>query len=410
MEILPILHALRRNKAGALLIALQIALTLAIVCNCLSIIQQYRDQMGRPSGVDEANIFTVSNSLVGKSADLKSSIAADLNALRSVPGVVEVEATNGVPLGGSGWGTGISVRPSQLQPTASTTEYFVDEHGLAVFGVKVIAGRGFTAEEITDLHMGDMHFGNSKSPATIVLTRRLALALFPSGNALGQVVYLNSTEPIRIIGIVERAQSPWAGNSHNEAAVENSVFLPQRYIASYLTYVVRVRPGALVRAMAAVRDRLAAVTRQRIILNVSAFRDMRQRTYQGEQSLSVLLGVLCALLLTVTACGIIGLVLYWVSQRRRQIGMRRAMGARRVDILRYFHLENLLIAGAGAVLGIAVGLATNTWLAATLVLTRMTVGYICAGALIVLTLSQLAVLWPALRAAAIPPAAAIRDL
>ena len=410
MEILPILRALRRNKAGALLIGMQIALTLAIVCNCLSIIQQYRDQMGRPSGMDEANIFTVINSWVGQPDDLKSRIAADLTALRSLPGVIDVEATNGVPLGGSGWGTGISVRPSQLQPTASATEYFVDEHGLAVFGVKVIAGRGFNAEEITDLHMDGLHDFNSKSPATIVLTRRLAQALFPSGNALGQLVYLISTEPIRVIGIVERAQSPWAGNSHNEVAVENSVFLPQRYIAGYLTYVVRVRPGALAPAMKVARDRLNAVTRQRVIGGVSAFRDMRQRTYQGEQSLSVLLGVLCALLLTVTACGIIGLVLYWVSQRRRQIGMRRALGARRVDILRYFHLENLLIAGAGAVLGIAVGLAANTWLAATLVLTRMTVGYICAGALIVLALSQLAVLWPALRAAAIPPAAAIRDL
>ena len=65
MEILPILRALRRNKAGALLIGLQIALTLAIVCNCLSIIQQYRDQMGRPSGVDEANIVTQPTEVVG---------------------------------------------------------------------------------------------------------------------------------------------------------------------------------------------------------------------------------------------------------------------------------------------------------------------------------------------------------
>lgn len=126
--------------------------------------------------------------------------------------------------------------------------------------------------------------------------------------------------------------------------------------------------------------------------------------------MSILLGVLCALLLTVTACGIAGLVLYWVAQRRRQIGMRRALGARRLDILRYFQMENFLIAGTGAALGIAIGLAGNTWVAATLILTRMSAGHICAGAAIVLALSQAAVLWPALRAAAIPPAAAIRDL
>lgn len=410
MEILPILSALRRNKVGAMLIGLQIALTLAIVCNCLSIIQQYRDQMGSPSGLDEANIFTVSNTWVGQSDEPKTRIAADLVALRSMPGVVDAEETNGLPLGGSGWGTGINLKPDQLHPSASTTEYFVDEHALAVYGIKLSAGRWFSADEIRDFHLGGLHMGAHLPAASIVMTRRLAHALFPSGNALGQVIYLNEATPQRIVGIVERAQSPWAGISRDPSVVENSVFLPDRYLNNYVSYVVRTHPGALATAMGAVRDRLYAVTRQRIILSVSPFKEMRQRTYQTEQSLSILLGVLCALLLTVTACGIVGLVLYWVSQRRRQIGMRRALGARRVDILRYFQLENLLIAGTGAVLGIAVGLAGNTWLAATLVLTRMSAGYICVGALIVLALSQAAVLWPALRAAAIPPAAAIRDL
>jgi putative ABC transport system permease protein len=406
MEILPILSALRRNKVGAVLIGLQIALTLAIVCNCLSIIQQYRVQMARPSGMDEADLFTVNNTWVGQPDDLRPRIAADLAALRSLPGVMDAEATNGLPLGGSGWGTGIDVKPDQKQPGASTTEYFVDEHALAVFGVKLIAGRWFNGDEVKDLHAGD-----DVSAASIVLTRRLARALFPAGNALGQVVYINSEiSPIRIVGIVERAQSPWAGISRNESAVENSVFLPFRFLDNYSTYLIRARPGALATAMAKVRDGLYAVTRRRIILHMSPFSEIRQRAYQTEHSLSVLLAVLCALLLTVTACGIVGLVLYWVAQRRRQIGMRRALGARRVDILRYFQLENLLIAGTGAVLGIAIGLAGNTWLATTLILNRMSAGYIVVGAVIVLVLSQTAVLWPALRAAAISPAAAIRDL
>jgi putative ABC transport system permease protein len=406
MEIVPIVSALRRNKVGAMLIALQIALTLAIVCNCLSIIQQYRDQMARPSGMDETDLFTVRNSWVGQPDDLKSRIAADLAALRALPGVRDAEATNGFPLGGSGWGTGLNTKPAQKMPGASTTEYFVDEHGLAVFGVKLIAGRWFNADEIKDLRMGE-----DQSAPSIVVTKRLAQVLFPAGNALGQVVYIGSdSPPIRIVGIVAQAQSPWAGTSHNESAVENSVFLPERYLANYITYVVRTRPGALATAMGAVRQGLYAVTRRRIILNVSEFRASRQRAYQSEHSMSILLAVLCALLLTVTACGIVGLVLYWVAQRRRQIGMRRALGARRVDIVRYFQLENLLIAGTGAALGIAIGLAGNTWLATTLILTRMSAGYIVVGALIVLVLSQVAVLWPALRAAAIPPAAAIRDL
>ena len=401
MEILPILSALRRNKVGAMLIGLQIALTLAIVCNCLSIIQQYRDQMARPSGMDESRVFVVVNNWVGQPDDLKSRITADLTALRSLPGVMDAEATNGFPLGGGGWGTGISPKPSQKQPGTSTTEYFVDQHGLAVLGVKLIAGRWFTADDVKDLHTGD-----DVSAASIVITRRLGRVLFPSGDALGQVVYINGeTTPIRIVGIVERAQSPWAGISRNEATVENAMFLPLRYFNNYVTYLIRARPGEFATAMGKVRDALYAVTRRRVLLYVSPFSEIRQRAYQTEHSLSVLLFVLCALLLTVTACGIVGLVLYWVAQRRRQIGMRRALGARRVDIVRYFQVENLLIAGTGAVLGIAIGLAGNTWLARILILTRMSPGYIVVGAVIVLALSQAAVLWPALRAAAIPPAA-----
>ncbi len=406
MEILPILSALRRNKVGAMLIGLQIAVTLAIVCNCLSIIQQYREQMARPSGMNEPDVLVVFNKWLGQPDDVKPRIAADLTALRSLPGVMDAEATNGYPLGGGGWGTGISLKPGQKQPSASTTEYFVDEHGLAVLGVKLTSGRWFNADDVKDLHTGD----NVTAPS-IVITSRLGRVLFPSGDALGQVVFINGEDaPVRIVGIVERAQSPWAGISKNEADVENSMFLPLRYFDSYVTYLIRARPGELATATAKVREGLYAVTRRRILLYVAAFSEIRQRAYQSEHALNILLSALCALLLTVTACGIVGLVLYWVAQRRRQIGMRRALGARRVDIVRYFQIENLLIAGSGAVLGIAIGLAGNTWLAKTLILTRMSPGYIVVGALIVLALSQIAVLWPALRAAAIPPAAAIRDL
>jgi len=405
MQVLPILSALRRNKAGALLIGLQIALTLAIVCNCLSVIQQYRAQMARPSGMNESDVFSVTNFWVGQPDDLKALTTADVRALRAMPGVLDAESTNGFPLGNSGFGTGISLKPDQRIPSASIAEYFVDEHGLTAYGVKLIAGRWFNNDEITDLQMGQ-----DEAAPSVVITRSLARTLFPSGNALGQTVYVNSHNPIRVIGIVEGAQSPWAGTTHETSKAENSVFLPHRYAGTYARYLIRTRPGALGTTMAAVRDVLQRVTHRRIVLEVTAFPQTRQRAYQAEHSLSILLGGLCALLMVVTACGIVGLVLYWVSQRRRQIGMRRALGARRADIVRYFQLENLLIAGAGALLGVAIGLSGNTWLAKTLILSRMNPGFIIVAAVAVLALSQIAVLWPALRAARIPPAAAIRDL
>ena len=127
MEIMLILRSMRRNRVGAVLISLQIALTLAIICNSLSIIGQHLQYMVHPTGIDEANIWTMRNQWVGQPDDLKARVLGDLAALRSVPGVLDAEATSTFPLWGAGWTTGISLSPKQNFPTARTAVYFVDE-------------------------------------------------------------------------------------------------------------------------------------------------------------------------------------------------------------------------------------------------------------------------------------------
>src|ERR1700734_3871592 len=198
MEILPILCSLRRNKVGAVLIALQIALTLAIVCNALPVIQRHVERMQRPSGIDETNIFTLKNQWVGQPQDLKSRIHADLATLRGTPGVIDAEATDSFPLRGGGSSTSLFLIPDQKFATAQTAFYLVDEHGLAAYGLKLSAGRWFTAQEI-----GEMRPHDNQIPTEIVVTRNLARALFPNGSAVGQMVYLDShLGPSRIIGVV----------------------------------------------------------------------------------------------------------------------------------------------------------------------------------------------------------------
>ena len=175
-------------------------------------------------------------------------------------------------------------------------------------------------------------------------------------------------------------------------------------------YVVRTRPGQLATVMHTAQDRLFAVSNQRIIQRVTPFSETRQSAYLLQRTVAIMLGVVSALLLAVTGFGVVGLTTYWVSQRQRQIGMRRALGARKSDILAYFHTENLLIVALGCVIGIVLGLVINTLMASSMQLMRMSVAYVCIGAVIVLVLCQLAVLWPALRAASISPASATRGL
>ncbi len=400
MDILPILRALAKSKVGAILIGLQIALTLAIVCNSLSVIQQFVDRMKQPTGIDEANIFVISGTRIVQSVDLEAQIRGDLAALRSLPEVVDAFSGISLPLDGNTYSLALSIKPDQRSATAAGAMYHTDEHGLNALGVKLIAGRWFKAQEV-----GLLRFYENKPPAAIVVTRALAQALFPGGDALGQIVYLSPTQSTRIVGVVEKIQTPGAANG---GPTERAVFLPALPMNLSYQYLVRARPGQLPLAMRAAQDKLFAVDAHRIIDSATPFSELRHRAYLLPRTIAIMLAVVSTLLLAVTAFGVVGLTAYWVTQRRGQIGMRRALGARKSDILGYFHTENLLIVGAGCILGIALGLAINMGMASTLQLARMSVGYICLGAIIVLALCQAAVLWPALRAASIPPAVATR--
>jgi len=402
MDILPILAALKRNKIGALLIGMQIALTLAIVCNALFIIQARVERMGRPTGIDEANIFTFTNQWVGKPSDINARLGADLATLRALPGVVDAMASNSFPLSGGGWSTGIDLQPNQKKSTVHTTQYFADEHGLNTLGIKLVAGRWFTADEVIDRGEGDQ-----TAPPVIVVTKSAADKLFPNGNALGKTVYADE-HPATIIGIVEQTQTPWVGFSWGESFVENSMFQPFRFASRGQNFIVRTQPGQRDKVMKTVSDALYALSRDRVVGETHSFTETRDKAYQNDHAMAMLLGTVCALLLGVTAFGIVGLTSFWVTQRQRQIGVRRALGARRIDILRYFQTENLLIAVAGSAVGIALAVGANLWMVSHYELARMGVSFVLIGAAVVLALGQLSVLWPARRAASIPPAIATR--
>jgi len=88
--------------------------------------------------------------------------------------------------------------------------------------------------------------------------------------------------------------------------------------------------------------------------------------------------------------------------------VRRALGATRSAILAYFQTENVMIAAVAAVVGVALALGLNLWMVTTFEMSRIGVAYVASGAVAVVLLGQLAVLWPALRAASIPPALATR--
>ena len=286
---------------------------------------------------------------------------------------------------------------------ATSAIYFADEHGLNTLGVHLIAGRNFEAAEVRNFHLNEL-----TPPAAAIVTGDLASKLYPRGGALGRTLYLPSLKStVPIIGMVERMQVPWVagGVPRND---NDSLFLPFRFIALYSQYLIKAKPGQLRAVMHEVEHTLYAISRNRVLERVESLPDARIRAYRDDHGLAVILGVVCGVLLAVTAFGIVGVTSHWVSQRRRHIGIRRALGATRLSIVGYFQVENLVISGAGAATGIGLALLLNLWMVRRFEMERLHVQYMLIGAIVLLVLGQVAALWPALRAASIPPASAAR--
>ena len=407
MQFRPILSAMRRNKVGAILIAVQMAITLAILCNALFLIQQRLALSHRPTGADEANVVVLDNQWVGNPPDIAARQQGDLAALRSLPGVQDAFSSNTVPLTNGGSTTGISLHPDQKSATALAAIYFGDEHAIAGWGLKLIAGRNFNSDEVA-VKVG---YTDIKPPAAIIITKGLADKLFPNASAVGQSIYEESLKgQVPIVGVVDRLQVPWVsaggwGSKFND----NSTIQPFRFVSQYPTmYIMHTQPGQAAAVIQSAPKKLFDISRARVIRKTQDMTTMRREIYKDDKGLVVILGVVCAALLAVTSFGIVGLTSYWVAQRRRQIGIRRALGATRNAIIQYFQTENLLIAAAGAAIGVAMAVSLNLWMVNAFAMQRLNTGYTLIGAVVVMLLGQAAVLWPALKAASIPPALATR--
>jgi putative ABC transport system permease protein len=406
MHIQPILAALKRNKAGAILIGLQIALTLAIVCNALFIIRQKFDYQSRPTGIDESLLFTFENTWVGSKDEEVGPLAqADLETIRATPGVVDAYRSNSFPLRRGGWSTGLKLLPTDAKTKAHTALYLADEHTMATLGLHLIAGRNFTAADV-----GDYRALQVMGPPTTIVTKSVADKLFPDGNALGKTIYVSETTPTVIIGIVDTLQTPWVGGHWADTFTSNSILAPLRPLSQHSYFVVRTQPGQVNAAMKAVQARLNAANRLRVIDRARTFAEVREQAYRADSGMVILMAIVCGALLLVTAAGIVGLASFWVGQRQRQIGIRRALGATARDILHYFQLENALISGGAAVFGIATAVGLNLWLVTQFEMARLPLLYVLLASAVVVILGQLAVLQPALRASRVPPVIATRSV
>ncbi len=403
MDIRPILSTLRRHKTASALIVIEIALSCAIVCNALFLIGTRIERMSRDTGLAVDEVVRINTAGIGTDDNADAAVKTDLAALRAVPGVKSATSTNHVPFDNSSWNSSVSVKADQQIPSMNVGVYLGDEQLLETFGLTLAAGRDFLPEEYVD--MGGLQ-SNTSIPAAIV-TRAMADKLFPGESALGKLLYDTwGDKPIKIVGVVDTLIRP--NDNDGPASAGYSMLLPIRPTAG--RFAIRTSPERRDEVLKAAVAALEKVNRSRIIMDQGSFSQVVDDYYRQDKAMAWLLGAVCVALMVVTALGIVGLASFWVQQRTKQIGVRRALGATRSQILRYFQTENFLLATLGIVLGMLGAYGLNQLLMKYYELPRLPAMYLPIGAVALWLLGQIAVYGPAKRAAAVPPAVATRSV
>ena len=404
----PILSALRRHKIAALLIVLEIALAFAIVSNAVYMVIGRLQRVDLPSGIDERNLVLLRLATAGKQNGSVASAQTDLTALRAIPGVVSASAINTLPLSDSQWGLAYSLRPMRaFSDGVPAPVFFGGPELLQTLGIRVIQGDALRPSAYSDLSPKDV-FKTFVNARQALITKAFAHRLWPHASAVGKVMYMGAT-PVLVVGVVSNIIKPYISASADDPANYYGVISPFRTGPDLNAwYALRCQPADCARVLKAAATKLQAMHPTETLISRESFRHMRERYFRNDRAMAWLLVSTIIALLGVTAIGIVGLASFWVQQRTRQIGVRRALGARRIDILRYFQTENFLLATAGIALGCAAAISINVWLMTHYAVPRLPIVYLPIGAALLWLLGQLAVLGPALRASRVPPTTAMR--
>jgi putative ABC transport system permease protein len=410
MELGPIVRSLLHNKTRFWLVTLEIALTLALVINCAVYIIDMGSKMSQDNGVDLENIIVVHTEPVTPDFKEDEYVAQvrdeDLRLLSSQPGVISAASFHQIPLSGSGSSTSRRAEGSELD-TIPAPYYLVTLDAVETLGTELDEGRNLLASDYPPEGQDDITDDDGVQRANVLVTRSFADKLFPDGDALGKAISnKDGTSVQTIVGIMKHMNNSWPTS---DIGRDLMLFPIRPGSAERMRYLVRTSPGSLNQVSATLEDQLLASNPGRVI-TITTLAEVKADTFDSEAALTKIFGGVIVLLFVVTSLGIFGLASFSVTERTRQIGTRRALGATRVAILRYFMVENWVITGIGLTLGSGLAFGLNMGLASVADSPRLEMPLLLSGIVVFWLVGMLAALIPAMRAMLVSPVLATRSV
>jgi putative ABC transport system permease protein len=393
-----------RRLRGALVVT-EIALALVLLVGAGLLIQTFLRLRALDIGVNPENVLTLRTSLPrSKYSELPKRAAfyeQVLERVRALPGVVAAGYTSAVPLTWKGGTNGFTVEGAEPQPGQDANTRQVSAGYMETMNINLRQGRFF-----------DDHDDMQSQPVTII-NETMARQYWPGESALGKRFKVGSIEDqvpwITIVGIVGDIKEMGL-----EAPPKAEMFFPYQQLPRVLWNMPRdltVRTtGDPLSLVTAVRQAVWSVDPAQPVSNVRTMEDILSGEVTQRRITMTLLAAFAGLALLLASLGIYGVLSYAVAQRTQEIGIRMALGANRLEVLRLVMGDGLRLAGAGVAIGLGVSLAL------TQLMTRLLFGVsasdprtLAGVTLLLLTVALVACYVPARRAARVDPMVALRN-
>jgi putative ABC transport system permease protein len=393
-----------QQRLQSALVVGQIALSLALLSGASLMVRSFLRLQGAPSGMLEEGLLTLRFYIAGDAYDRPEARAELLRRLEerleAAPGIESAAASSSIPADDGGYPVRLALdaRPSPAGEEPGAILVVASPSLFETLGAELIEGRTFEAAEHT-----------ASQADVAVVNQRLARRFFPDG-ALGRrigVVDGAATRWLRIVGVAPDLQYEEFGEDTAQSRL--NVFVPYTG-RPYRTLALFVRTGTLPRAQAeTVRRVFRELDPGLATWDVRTMEEVRAYTTFEQRFFGRLMGAFAVQALLLACLGVYGVLAYGVSRRTHEIGVRLALGARPLDVIRLVVRHGAGMAAAGTAVGLLLAVAlgrsiqgilfgVDVWEPLPLLAT--------AGVLACVVL--LASALPARRAAVVDPVAALR--
>lgn len=384
-----------------ILVASEVALALVVLCGAGLMIKSMSQLLGVDPGLNPKNVLTMRMSVpqeeiyVGPPGlprfcqDLEDHVGA-------VPGVLSVGAVGHLAFRGN------ATRGFQIEGRAPADPEHMPGANYSVacpnyfrtMGIPILKGREFTPQDTLN------------APAVIVINETMAHAFWPKEDPIGRAIRLGGSDGPRltIVGVV--------GDVHQtglDSAVRRQFMRPYTQAGWPIMSVVVRTINAPAAFTAPVKKALAAALPDQPVSDVDTMENIVRASTGSRRLPMLLLSVFSGLALLLAAVGILGVVSHSVAQRTNEIGIRMALGAGTVDVLRLMVASSMAWVAVGLVVGVAGSAGLTRLLSGMLYKVRpLDPVVLCAVSLLLATVALLASYLPARRAVKIDPIAALR--